>query len=87
MTFAEAPLQIQERAKGTFPQFISDQCTAQGIPVSGNAAGHQDPFDLNGLRSGPFPQRNGWHGKGIAAMFGYVLLPLSSHLFVRYDGH
>jgi len=74
MTFIEAALQIQERAKGVFPQFITDQCTAQGIPVSGNAAGHSDPFDLTGLPSGPYPQNNGWHGKGIAAMFGCVAI-------------
>ena len=74
VTFIEAPLQLQERAKSTFPQFIADQCTSQGIPISGNAAGHQDPFDLTGLPSGPYPQNNGWHGKGIGAMFGYVPL-------------
>ena len=76
MTFIEAPLQIQERAKGVFPQFITDQCTTQDIPVSGNAAGHSDPFDLTGLPSGPYPQNNGWHGKGIAAMFGCVFFHL-----------
>lgn len=72
MTFTEAPLQIQERSKGVFPQFITDQCTSQNILVSGNAAGHSDPYDLIGLPRGPYPQNNGWHGKGIAAMFGCV---------------
>ena len=86
MTFIEAPLQIQERAKGVFPQFITDQCTKQDIPVSGNAAGHSDPFDLTGLPSGPYPQNNGWHGKGIAAMFGCVPDFPSSPLSVRREG-
>lgn len=81
MTFIEAPLQIQERAKGVFPQLITDQCTDQDIPVSGNAAGHSDPFDLTGLPSGPYPQNNGWHGKGIAAMFGCVFFHLLGFLF------
>ena len=28
--------------------------------------------DLSGLPAGPFPQNNGWHPRGIGAMFGCV---------------
>ncbi|KZT28057.1 multicopper oxidase [Neolentinus lepideus HHB14362 ss-1] len=67
----EAPLVAQER--DTVPQWMYDQCAASGQPYSGNAAGHQDPYDLAGLPVGPYPQNNGWHARGIGAMFGCVL--------------
>ncbi|KDQ60117.1 Ferroxidase [Jaapia argillacea MUCL 33604] len=72
----EAPLEVQARvASGsvTPPQFMYDQCKALGKPTSGNAAGHNSTTDLSGLTEGPFPQNNGWHAKGIGAMFGCVL--------------
>ena len=71
MQLIEAPLVAQQR--GAPPQFMFDQCSALGMPTSGNAAGHASATDLSGLPLGPFPQRNGWHGKGIGAMFGCVL--------------
>jgi len=52
--FIEAPLQVQRR--NTIPQGMHDSCTALGQPSFGNAAGHQDPFDLQGLPLGPFIQ-------------------------------
>ena len=69
--FIEAPLIAQERAD--LPQFMYDQCDALGMPTSGNAAGHASATDLSGLPLGPYPQNNGWHAKGIGAMFGCVL--------------
>ncbi|PIL27757.1 transporter [Ganoderma sinense ZZ0214-1] len=68
--FIEAPLIAQERA--AVPQYVYDQCRALNLPTSGNAAGHADVTDLSGLPSGPFPQNNGWHPRGIGAMFGCV---------------
>ncbi|KAI0360410.1 Fet3 protein [Trametes cingulata] len=71
VVFIEAPLVAQER--NNIPQFMFDQCKDLGKPISGNAAGHASTTDLTGLTLGPFPQNNGWHPKGIGAMFGCVL--------------
>ena len=65
----EAPIQAQ-LLKDNLPSVMNDHCTALGYPTSGNAAGHQSTTDLSGLPLGPYPQRLGWHPKGIAAMFG-----------------
>lgn len=50
---------------------MKDQCVAQGLFAEGNAAGHLDPNDLDGLPVGPFQQILGWRPKGIGAIFGY----------------
>jgi len=55
------------------PSALYDQCAAQDIPTSGNAAGHNSTTDLSGLLVGPFFQNNGWHAKGIVAMTSCVL--------------
>jgi len=52
MQFIEAPLQVQQRNK--IPQASFSNCKALHQLSSGNAAGHQDPFDLEGLPTGPF---------------------------------
>ena len=57
MQFIEAPLQVQQRNK--IPQVMHDNCAALGQLSSGNAAGHQDPFDLRGLQLGPFVPKKG----------------------------
>lgn len=44
-----------------------------GVPISGNAAGHNSTTDLSGLTIGPYPQKLGWNAKGIGAMTGCVL--------------
>jgi len=54
------------------PQYVYDQCTAGGFPISGNAAGHADVTDWKGLPLGPYPQVLGWTPKGIGAMFACV---------------
>ena len=54
------------------PAALAEQCIALGLPVSGNAAGHNSTTDLSGWYEGPYLQDLGWHGKGIGAMFGYV---------------
>ncbi|OCH87144.1 Fet3 protein [Obba rivulosa] len=78
----EAPLIAQERNQ--VPQYVIDQCQALGMPVSGNAAGHASTTDLSGLPLGPYPQNNGWHPKGIGAMFGCVLTAVIGMLTVTW---
>ncbi|KAI0036238.1 Fet3 protein [Vararia minispora EC-137] len=74
VTFTEAPLQAQERAQTLAPpSSLQNNCAALGWKTSGNAAGHASATDLTGLPTGPFQQNNGWHPKGILAMFGCVL--------------
>jgi iron transport multicopper oxidase len=51
-----------------------DNCVALGKPFSGNAAGKASPDDVSGLKLGPYPQKLGWHSKGIGAMAGYVVV-------------
>ncbi|KAJ7931164.1 hypothetical protein B0H13DRAFT_1480892, partial [Mycena leptocephala] len=57
-------------------------CRGRGKPISGNAAGHAGASDLSGLPLGPYPQNNGWHGKGIGAMAGCVLAAVLGMLTV-----
>jgi iron transport multicopper oxidase len=75
VTLVEAPLEMQQRAKTIQapPAALAQQCLAQNLPASGNAAGHASATDLSGLPTGPFLQNNGWHTKGILAMTGCVL--------------
>ena len=84
MTFIEAPLQMQQRAQTVQapPSAIAQQCLAQNLPVSGNAAGHASITDLSGLQTGPSLQDNGWHTKGILAMTGCVLTAVIGMLTV-----
>ena len=72
----EAPLQAQEAAKSTYPSILNSHCAALKVPYTGNAAGHNSTTDLSGLKVGPYPQRLGWHSKGIGAMAGCVLTAL-----------
>ncbi|KAF8989715.1 Fet3 protein [Cyathus striatus] len=51
--FIEAPLLAQQR--NTLPPELKVQCTADGLPNSGNAAGHQSTTDLSGWTLGPYP--------------------------------
>ena len=50
--FIEAPLLMQER--NHVPEYMYDQCQTDGMPFSGNAAGHASTTDLSGLPLGPF---------------------------------
>ena len=85
MQLIEAPLEAQQR--NTVPQLMYDNCKALNLPFSGNAAGFASTTQLDGLPLGPYPQNNGWHARGIGAMFGYagtiVFTPPSAddHLF------
>ncbi|ELU42615.1 ferroxidase, multicopper oxidase [Rhizoctonia solani AG-1 IA] len=72
--FLEAPNVMQQWTKP--PQYYFDQCKMLGVPISGNAAGHNSTTDLSGLTIGPFPQKLGWNAKGIGAMTGCVLSAL-----------
>ncbi|QRV79485.1 Multicopper oxidase [Ceratobasidium sp. AG-Ba] len=68
--FLEAPNLVQQWTKP--PQYYYDHCKMLGVPISGNAAGHNSTTDLSGLTIGPFPQKLGWNAKGIGAMTGCV---------------
>lgn len=80
VTFIEAPLIAQSRASnvsdpyytGPLPSALNEQCETLGFATSGNAVGKASTTDLEGLPSGPYEQNNGWHAKGIWAMFGWV---------------
>ena len=88
MQFVEAPLIAQQR--NALPQFMVDQCAALGLPTTGNAAGHASATDLSGLPLGPFPQNNGWHARGIGAMFGCVftaVVGMSTVTWYALGGH
>ncbi|KAF8989844.1 Fet3 protein, partial [Hymenopellis radicata] len=78
----EAPLIAQERSTGRVPQKMYDNCQALNDPYSGNAAGHASATDLSGLTLGPYPQKLGWHSKGIGAMAGCVLTAVLGMLTV-----
>ena len=83
MTFIEAPLKLQEFA--AIPQFMTDQCQAQGLPASGNAAGHVDSLsDYTGWTLGPYAQNLGWHSRGIGAMAGSVLTAVFGMMTVTW---
>ena len=76
VTLVTAPQVMAEAAvSGQYPipQSMYDQCAALGQPTTGNAAGLNSTTDLTGLNLGPFLQNNGWHAKGIGAMFACVL--------------
>lgn len=66
--FIEAPLLAQQR--NTVPPVMYDHCQTLGKKTSGNAAGFASTSQLDGLPMGPFPQKLGWHPKGIGAMAG-----------------
>jgi len=72
VSFVEAPLQAQKFA-GNVPPVMYDHCKTLGKPIYGNAAGIASTTDLTGLPLGPYPQKLGWHQKGIGAMAGCVL--------------
>jgi len=65
----EAPMEAQKDVANV-PQKLYDNCRALNKPTSGNAAGHADVNDLSGLKLGPYPQKLGWHPKGVGALVG-----------------
>lgn len=67
-----APAQAQG-ALSEVPGVMYEYCRELGKGSAGNAAGHASATDLSGLTLGPFPQRLGWHSRGIGAMAGCVL--------------
>jgi iron transport multicopper oxidase len=75
---------MQQRAQTVQapPTTLAQQCLAQNLPASGNAAGHASATDLSGLPTGPFLQNNGWHAKGILAMTGCILTAVLGMLTV-----
>ena len=77
---------MQQRAETVLapPAALEQQCRALNLPASGNAAGHASATDLSGLPTGPFPQNNGWHTKGILAMTGCVLTAVLGTLSVTW---
>ncbi|KAF9448580.1 multicopper oxidase [Macrolepiota fuliginosa MF-IS2] len=85
----EAPLEAQQHISQV-PQKVYDHCEALGRPISGNAVGKASTTDLEGLKIGPFPQKLGWHSKGIGAMAGCVLtavLGMATVVWYALGGH
>jgi len=84
VTFIEAPLEMQQRAQTVQapPSSLAQQCLAQNLPASGNAAGHASTTDLSGLQTGPSLQHNGFHRKGALAMAGCALTAVIGMLTV-----
>ncbi|CAD6565171.1 MAG: ferroxidase fet3 [Cyphobasidiales sp. Tagirdzhanova-0007] len=70
----EAPNAIQNDLGA--PPAIVQQCAALGFGTSGNAAGINSTTDFTGLAVGPFPQKLGWHAKGIGALAGCIITAL-----------
>lgn len=79
----EAPLEAQQR--NTVPQLMYDNCKALNLPFSGNAAGFASTTQLDGLPLGPYPQNNGWHARGIGAMFGCARINVLIYHFAHDD--
>ncbi|KIY47458.1 ferroxidase [Fistulina hepatica ATCC 64428] len=89
VVFVEAPL-LQQEYVSNVPDTLYSNCEALGEPTSGNAAGHTSTTDLSGWYLGPFEQHNGWHGKGIGAMFGCVftaVLGMATVVWYTMGGH
>ncbi|KAM0746530.1 laccase [Meredithblackwellia eburnea MCA 4105] len=74
VVFIEAPTVAQETTK--VPQYMLDQCTAQGISPTGNAVGKNSTTNLSGEATGPKPQVNGWRPRAIGALAGTILAAL-----------
>ncbi|KAL7410796.1 ferro-O2-oxidoreductase [Mrakia frigida] len=64
------------------PQFLIDQCAAQGIPTSGNAVGIMSATDLSGQPLGPWPIEAGFNSKAKAAIGGCIFTALAGVLAV-----
>lgn len=71
MLFIEAPAEAQQTI--TVPQYMKDQCASLDISATGNAAGKMSATDLSGAPHGPYPQKDGFTGRGIGAMIGTIL--------------
>jgi len=85
----EAPLAAQQH-RDRVPQQLYNNCQALGRPTSGNAVGKPSTTDLKGELAGPFPQRLGWHAKGIGAITGCVLtavLGMATVVWYTLGGH
>ncbi|GAA5870405.1 hypothetical protein JCM8547_004024 [Rhodosporidiobolus lusitaniae] len=82
VVFMEDPLGAQKTL--SLPQDVQDQCTAQGISVTGNAVGKMSATDLSGQADGPRDQAylTGWTTKAKGAMAGCVLTALIGMLSV-----
>ena len=68
----------------SLPSSLYSHCAALSTPTAGNAAGHSSTTDLSGLTVGPFLQNNGWHAKGIGALFACVLSAVLGMLGVAW---
>ncbi|WAR53656.1 hypothetical protein PtB15_3B164 [Puccinia triticina] len=60
------------------PQFVKDQCRMMNIPTSGNAGGLSGSkiYDLSTAPHGPFPQKPGFHARGILSMAACIISSL-----------
>ncbi|TFK41495.1 Fet3 protein [Crucibulum laeve] len=85
----EAPLEAQQHISQV-PPVMFDHCKTLNKPFAGNAAGFASTDNLKGLPLGPFPQKLGWHPKGIGAMAGTVLsavLGMAAVIWYALGGH
>ena len=87
VTFVTSPKQMASAAVSglhPIPASMYSQCASLDIPTTGNAAGLNSTTDLTGLVLGPFLQNNGWHAKGIGAMFACVFTAVLGMLGVAW---
>ncbi|RKO87933.1 hypothetical protein BDK51DRAFT_17978 [Blyttiomyces helicus] len=73
MVFIEAPNVAQQTIK--IPQLVLDQCAADGLPFSGNAAG-KNGTDLAGAPDGPNLPPTTFTAKGIVALIFTIIAAL-----------
>ncbi|KAH7025110.1 ferroxidase [Microdochium trichocladiopsis] len=84
-TFVEAPLELQKTI--SIPQDHYAACSADNIPVKGNAAGNVvDLFNLNGQPSPPPPLPEGFTTRGIVALVFSTLCGILGVLVVIWYG-
>jgi len=84
-TMIEAPTSLQQTLQ--IPQAHYDACTAQGIPIAGNAAGNTvDLYDLTGARTSPEPLPDGFTARGIVALVFSIISGLLGVAMIAWYG-
>jgi iron transport multicopper oxidase len=88
-TIIEAPDVLQKTL--VIPKEITDQCNAQSIPITGNAAGksfvsENSALDLNGEPVAPNPLPDGFTTKGYVAMAGCCVSAVLGMLSIVWYG-
>lgn len=75
--FIEAP-ELFSSGQGLInvPDKFKQQCQAQGLPTSGNAAGYVSVSDFDGLQKAPGYLQTGWTPRAIGAFTGCIITAL-----------